>query len=253
MKTNYTIKILIWLSILFCFTISLNAQIRFVQVDPATETITIKNFGSGTLDISSYKLCIFPSYPQLSTLTVSSGSLNLAAGAEVTVVSSTNLVDGGGELGLYINTNSFGNSANIRDYIQWINTGGTREPVAVGAMIWDTGTTIPNTVTPPYQYNGDGTTTNDGESFWGSTLSTKDFALNNFSIYPNPSQNYINLKLPKSDKEVAVNVYDIVGKQVYSNTSFNDEKINVSKLNTGIYLIKVSVLGKIKTKRFIKQ
>ncbi len=253
MKTKYIIKTLISLSILFCFTLSTNAQIRFVKVDPATETVTIKNFGGSTLDISSYKLCVFPIYPQLSSLTVSSGSLNLAAGAEVTVISSTNLVDSGGELGLYIDTGNFGSSANIRDYIQWISTGGTRESVAVGANIWDASTTIPNTVTPPYQYNGDGTTNNDGQPFWGTTLSTEEFALNNFSIYPNPSQNHINLKLPKSISEVSVNVYDIIGKQVYSNVSYNNEKINMSKLNSGIYLIKVSALGKIKTKRFIKQ
>lgn len=84
------------------------------------------------------------------------------------------------------------------------------------------------------------------------TLSTTDFTLNNFSIYPNPSINYINLKLPGSISEASINIYDILGKRLLSKVIDNDEKIDTSNLKNGMYLLEVSSLGKTKTKRFIK-
>ncbi|GAA3653986.1 T9SS type A sorting domain-containing protein [Flavivirga jejuensis] len=250
MKKFYTIKTFLLLAILFCLAPLANAQIRFVNVDPSTEVITIKNFGASTIDISDYKLCVFPNYPKLNTLSVTSGSLNLVAGGEVTVTSSTNLVDAGGELGLYIDTSDFSNSANIRDYIQWISTGGTREPAAVGAGIWTAGTAIPNTVSPPYQYHGNGTSEN-GQSFWGVTLAVNDFSINTFSMSPNPTSSLLSLKFPQTIDNGTLDIYNILGENVLNKTfSFNNTlEIDVSNLNQGLYLVKINN----QTKRFVKK
>ncbi|MDO5989676.1 T9SS type A sorting domain-containing protein [Flavivirga amylovorans] len=250
MKRNFTYKTFLTLSMIFYLIPLASAQIRFISVNPSNETITIKNFGASAVDISDYKLCIFPSYFKLNTLTISSGSLNLVAGGEVTVTSSTNLVDAGGELGLYIDTTDFGSSANIRDYIQWISTGGTRESVAVGAGIWITGTAIPNTVAVPYLYNGNGSTEN-GQSFWGSTLSVSDLAVNNFSMSPNPSSSTLSLKFPQVIDDGTLNIYNILGETIINKKLplNNSLEIDVSNFNQGIYLVKINN----QVKRFIKR
>lgn len=251
MKTIDQTKSLLSLIFFVCLIVTSFAQIRLVEVDPSTNVVKIHNFGSSTIDISNYKLCVFPSYPKLNSLTNPSGSLNLAGGADVTVISSANLNATGGELGLYIDTFDFGNSNNIVDYMQWITSGNTRESVAVSAGIWSMGTTISGSITPPYKYNGTGT--ENGVTNWGSALSIDEFSLNNFYIYPNPSANYIHLKLPKSIREANLNIYDMLGKQVYNRTLIlDDEAINISNFKSGIYLLKVSTLSKIKTKRLVK-
>ena len=55
---------------------------KLLQVNAATEQVTIKNFGDITIDISSYWFCSLIRYVRLNNttnLTVVSGSLNLAA------------------------------------------------------------------------------------------------------------------------------------------------------------------------------
>lgn len=240
------------LLLLLGITLTSNGQIRFISVDPGTETIKIKNFGASTVDISNYKLCIFPNYPQLNTLSVTSGSLNLASEAEVTIISSTNLVDTGGELGLYINTNSFGVSANIRDYVQWISTGGTRESVAVGAGIWSAGTSISNSAPTPYQYTGDGTTF-EGVNDWDPTLNVEEFSLNNFSIFPNPGTNSLKFRFPNSLNKIKAEVYDILGKIIYTSNNITDSKVDITNWKSGLYIIRVSSLGQTISKRFVRQ
>ena len=251
MKTINSITKILLLTLLLLLTVKSFAQIRLVEIDPATESVKIHNYGSSTIDISNYKLCVFPSYPSLNSLNISNGSLNLAAGADVTMISTANLNEAGGELGLYINTNSFGDPNNIVDYVQWISSGNTREPVAVSAGIWSMATAISNSISPPYQYNGNGV--ENGSSNWGSTLSIEDFILNDFLVYPNPSKDYINVLLPKSSANASVAIYDLFGKQVYRLNAFNNQKLNVTNLNNGIYLLKVLSLGKTKTKLFVKQ
>lgn len=252
MKTNYKARIFLSLFLyLFCLT-PFYSQIRLVRVDPSNENVTIKNFGGSSVDISDYKLCIFPAYPQLSSLSIVSGSLNLGANQEVTVVSSANLVDAGGELGLYIDTFDFSNSSNIVDYVQWISSGNTRENVAVGASIWGAGTTIPNTVSPPYQYNGNGSTDN-GFSFWGSTLSSEGFSQALFSMYPNPAQTELNLDLSANVGNAKIKVYSTLGKEIFNTeVSSNRSVVNVSNWLPGIYLVRLSSLEKTHVKRFIK-
>lgn len=84
------------------------------------------------------------------------------------------------------------------------------------------------------------------------TLSLDDFSINNFSIAPNPSRSSIKLNFPSSVKEASMEIYNVLGKQIYTSNNINDSEIDVSKWDTGIYIIKVSSLGNAKTKRFVK-
>mgnify|MGYP006277177379 CR=1 FL=1 len=64
---------------------------------------------------------------------------------------------------------------------------------------------------------------------------------NHMMVYPNPvDQNTFNVKLSNSDKTV-VNMFNMVGETVYSRvTTQNDFDINVSDLNKGIYILRVT-------------
>lgn len=85
-----------------------------------------------------------------------------------------------------------------------------------------------------------------------STLSTGKFLLSDFSMYPNPSNNYIHLSLPQNISKATLKIYDVLGKQVENKTISNKEKADISKLEKGIYLLEVSTLGQAKTKTLIK-
>lgn len=83
-----------------------------------------------------------------------------------------------------------------------------------------------------------------------STISTNDNTLNKFSVYPNPVTNgYVNIT-SKSNEAIYVTVFDILGKQILSN-SVNNNRLNVSKLTAGVYIMNMSQNGKITTKKLV--
>jgi hypothetical protein len=73
----------------------------------------------------------------------------------------------------------------------------------------------------------------------GATLSLNEIDANTFSVYPNPtSTGFVNV-VGTNDNTVSVSVYDILGKQVI-NESLTNNRINVSALNAGVYILKIS-------------
>lgn len=71
-----------------------------------------------------------------------------------------------------------------------------------------------------------------------NVLSTQNKHIESFSMYPNPtSLGYINIS-SKSNSKLDVSVFDVLGKQVLKET-VNNNVLNVSKLNSGIYIMKV--------------
>lgn len=93
-----------------------------------------------------------------------------------------------------------------------------------------------------------------------NTLSVQsiDKSSEDFSVYPNPADQSINVKFTFEDKEIQLQVIDSRGMVVStqklksSNNSF-DEKLNVSNLSSGIYFIKVTGARKSVSKSFIKK
>lgn len=88
-----------------------------------------------------------------------------------------------------------------------------------------------------------------------TTLSRKDFDnKTTFSIYPNPSRSKLNIILPKFTDNAKVEVYNILGARVYkSELNKLNTSIDVSKWNSGVYLVRVSSDAETLTKRFVKQ
>lgn len=73
--------------------------------------------------------------------------------------------------------------------------------------------------------------------------------LKGISIYPNPATDFINILNVKTKIEKVV-IFDLSGKQMLSD---NKEKINVSKLPSGVYMLSVKTDSGIKNFKFIKQ
>lgn len=247
MKTNYTLKAAIIMVIAtFCFS-NLTAQVRILKLDPATNSVTLKNFGSSNVPISGYWFCNFPSYAQVSNMTAVA---SLDPGEEVDIASSVNFATGNGEFGLYTSS-SFSSSAAMIDYVQWGSSGHQRENVASAAGLWTTGTFI--SVAPPYEYTGDGT--QNGVANW-STLGVDDFEQgSSLRLYPNPSSTVLNIEFKTVIAEGTLEVFDLLGKQVFSQSIASNtiSQIDVTNWESGLYLIKMSSENGEETKRFVKQ
>jgi len=83
--------------------------------------------------------------------------------------------------------------------------------------------------------------------------STEDFFTSNFSIYPNPATDVLNIASKNGVAIESVQILDINGRIVNQNSSSSDAvQVNVSNLNAGVYFVKVqSELG-VGTSKFIK-
>ena len=89
-----------------------------------------------------------------------------------------------------------------------------------------------------------------------SLLETNDFESNKLQLYPNPATNDLNIKLQDNTTNYKVAIYNTLGSMVFESNnqlSDNNNSINVSQLNSGIYFVKITDNeNKIYQKRLIK-
>ena len=85
-----------------------------------------------------------------------------------------------------------------------------------------------------------------------NTLSTQDFETFQFETYPNPVNDVLNISANiKIDK---VELYDLLGNQVKSqNLNAENNKISVSELLSGIYILKTYIQDNVGTQKIIKK
>lgn len=83
------------------------------------------------------------------------------------------------------------------------------------------------------------------------TLSTSKFQSDNFTYYPNPFTDILNLKSTKQIKRIEI--YNVVGLQVFDD-NFREEEININlaHFSKGAYFVKVYTENAIKTFKAIK-
>lgn len=82
----------------------------------------------------------------------------------------------------------------------------------------------------------------------GLSVEENDIALD---IYPNPVENTIYIDGMETVKDAAI--YSIIGNVVYRQDKLNDNNIDVSHLNSGIYLLKLGTENGDIVKKFIKK
>ena len=83
-----------------------------------------------------------------------------------------------------------------------------------------------------------------------SNVNVEDMEKENITVYPNPASNYLNVTLA-GDEAATVQLFNLVGQQVYSETAVNSASINVSSLKAGVYMLKVSQNGKVYTSKVV--
>lgn len=100
---------------------------------------------------------------------------------------------------------------------------------------------LPNTTV---QLILEGRTNASAENFWfdnivfGGTMGINDQVVGQFSIYPNPAtKGYVNISSKVSGAK-NISVFDVLGKQVIK-TTLNGERLDISALNSGIYILKI--------------
>jgi hypothetical protein len=70
-------------------------------------------------------------------------------------------------------------------------------------------------------------------------------------MYPNPVNNGKFVITSNNGVNKQVEIYSMIGKQVYSKTVKANEAIDVSNLNQGIYVLRVKEDAKIATRKLI--
>jgi hypothetical protein len=107
--------------------------------------------------------------------------------------------------------------------------------------------------------SGSITTRIDGIEVYNADASAvKELKFNEMevSIYPNPVQNYLNIKFANSNFEtIDLQMFDASGRTVMKLTDISSKgseyQVDVSKMNNGIYLLKLNTAGKTLTKRIL--
>jgi hypothetical protein len=216
---------------------TIQAQVRLIGANPASGTITIKNFGSTPVNVASHRVCHLFTYHVISSLTLVSGSMsNLMPGGNL-VVSGVALNTSSSDLALYLPTGAFTDINSMLDFVQWGSTGNGRESVAISKGIWDAGTFL--TIAPPYQYTGDGSL-QFGIIFWQtSTGIIENDVSRTVTIFPNPVINQLTINV-SSLNNVTIKVFNLLGEELIIErvSSINQQyQLNIKNLTTGKYFL----------------
>lgn len=88
----------------------------------------------------------------------------------------------------------------------------------------------------------------------GVLLNTFNFSANDLlSIYPNPADNTLNIQSSLILEGAKVEIYDMLGKSIYSNQLLNNS-IDISNFDSGIYMLNITTdEGTSYVKKFIKK
>jgi hypothetical protein len=83
-----------------------------------------------------------------------------------------------------------------------------------------------------------------------TVLNTNEVAQSRFSIYPNPATNgFVNIT-SKFAGAKKVTVYDVLGKELI-NTTLTGDRLNISALNSGVYILNITQQNASVTKKLV--
>ena len=108
--------------------------------------------------------------------------------------------------------------------------------------------------------SGNGKEGSSGDQvFTGKSTSTSSLGISeakrlHFEMFPNPASENLTIQLPSGSKNASVVFYDYIGRMALTQkVSQTNNQINVQKLSSGVYIIKVLADGKIGTQKFVKK
>lgn len=154
-----TTRVMTVLIALVIASFSAQAQIEINEIDfsGTVPVVELKNNGSTSEPIGSWWLCNFPWYERVQDLPLVAGTdLTLDPGEIIVVEATSFTLASDGEMGIYT-TNSFGNPAAIRDYVEWGTPAHFRAGTAATAGLWTVGDFVPTVPSgQSLNNNGDG-------------------------------------------------------------------------------------------------
>lgn len=81
-----------------------------------------------------------------------------------------------------------------------------------------------------------------------------EYKENDISIYPNPANNELSIRINNSFVDFGnYAIYDIQGRQIVQGDCGNSERLDISTLNSGFYILKITVKNRVYQAKFIKQ
>ncbi|RBP29025.1 putative secreted protein (Por secretion system target) [Oceanihabitans sediminis] len=83
-------------------------------------------------------------------------------------------------------------------------------------------------------------------------LSTNNFSQNEVKILPNPVENILKIKFDGS-QETKIEIFDILGKKVFTKTLLQSQNIQLDNLKSGVYIMKLTQGKATITKKLIKK
>lgn len=110
------------------------------------------------------------------------------------------------------------------------------------------GDIIPNTANIFFDYNP-AIVTNTFNTEFVAALNNFDFNSGNFLIYPNPSNDFVQISLKNvSEKIKNITIFTILGKEIKKTEAVNSNQtnLNISDLSSGIYMIEVTTENDLK-------
>ncbi|WP_197429317.1 galactose-binding domain-containing protein [Winogradskyella endarachnes] len=104
-----------------------------------------------------------------------------------------------------------------------------------------------------FKVTGDGTVYFDNIYFYNETaLSVGDFEVEEFKVYPNPTNSVWNIT--SSTQINIVEVFNVMGKKIITiQPNANETSIDATSLNSGIYFVKIDAATGLKTIKLIKE
>lgn len=82
------------------------------------------------------------------------------------------------------------------------------------------------------------------------SLANKQFNIAGLKVYPNPVKGGNLFITSDSNETKSVVIFNVLGKQVLT-TTVNEGPVNVSNLNAGVYIVKITETGKTATKKLV--
>lgn len=114
------------------------------------------------------------------------------------------------------------------------------------------GSEVENQAKIYFDYNFPIITNSASTTFTNLSTSTRD--ISDFRIYPNPTQNILNIK--GKNALDSIKIFDLAGREIplaLSSVSDETQQINVSNLQSGVYFLSVGSGEKSKTMKFVKK
>lgn len=93
-----------------------------------------------------------------------------------------------------------------------------------------------------------------GNLYFGATceaLSVNDHILSQLSVYPNPTNDIVTVKIPSNIEVVSMKLFDVLGNLVLKNA--NTTRLDVSNLSSGLYLLDIITTAGTVSKKIVRK